>query len=433
MARVTVISNDLDTTQATISALDGAHDVLALGWGDDLGLLRVHATHPDVVVVDADVLWAAGASRHLRRPGREVPGEASPTGPAVLALIDVGREERIIPCFDRGADDYLLSPFLGRDLVGKVESLQAQRLGLLHTASHDPIAISDEGMILRSPDLGPDGIGAQLGRYEVLGVLGRGGYGVVYRARDVALGRDVALKVLPRELHDDAEAVARFFRESTAISRLNHPNIVRFYEVGSYRGRLYFTMELVEGQTLKQIADNEAPLPPREATFYVAEIAKALAAIDSIGLVHRDVKPENVVVTADGQVKLIDFGLVRIHDTAAITSQEDVLGTPYFMCPEYIREPGVPDIRYDLYALGVTFFHLLTGEYPFDGKNAAQVMERHLRSPAPNVADFQPGVPLIAQKTIERLLRKDPDRRPQTAQEVLLMLRPLLRPARRVA
>src|SRR5690606_29237736 len=131
----------------------------------------------------------------------------------------------------------------------------------------------------------------------------------------VTLERDVALKVLPRDLHDNPEAVARFFRESTAISRLDHPNIVKFYEVGSYRGRLYFTMELVDGCTLKDIADREAPLPPREATWYVAGIANALAAIDSLGLVHRDVKPENVLVTRDGQVKLIDFGLVRMQDT----------------------------------------------------------------------------------------------------------------------
>ncbi|HBP23888.1 MAG TPA: serine/threonine protein kinase, partial [Planctomycetes bacterium] len=139
------------------------------------------------------------------------------------------------------------------------------------------------------------------------------------------------------------------------------------------------------------------------------------------------IKPENVMITADDELKLIDFGLVRIRDTAAITSEEDVLGTPYFMCPEYIRAPGVPDIRYDLYALGVTFFNLLTGEYPFDGKNAAHVMEKHLRCPAPRVSSYTPGIPYVADRVIERLLRKDPDHRPQTPEEVLILLRPLLR------
>ena len=127
------------------------------------------------------------------------------------------------------------------------------------------------------------------------------------------------------------------------------------------------------------------------------------------------------------QVKLIDFGLVRIDGTAAITSDDDVLGTPYFMCPEYIRAPGVPDIRYDLYALGVTFFNLLSGEYPFDGKNAAHVMEKHLRVPAPRVSAYQPGVPYLAERIVDRLLRKDPNRRPQTPQEVLALLEPLLK------
>ncbi len=431
MARITIITDDLDTRIEAVSALDAAaHDTCALA-GTALGQrLPVQASEPDVLVVEAEVLLQGGVKALLREHAAAAAGEGDVAvrtrAPAVLVLIDVGREELIIPCFDRGADDYLLKPFDRRDLLGKVDSLQAQRLGLLQTATYDPIAISDEGMILRHPDLGEDGIGAQLGRYEIRGMLGRGGYGVVYRAHDVALGRDVALKVLPRDLHDNPEAVARFFRESTAISRLDHPNIVKFYEVGSYRGRLYFTMELIHGRTLKDIADHEAPLPPREATWYVAGIAGALAAIDSLGLVHRDVKPENVLITRDGGVKLIDFGLVRMHDTAAITSQEDVLGTPYFMCPEYIRAPGIPDIRYDLYALGVTYFHLLTGEYPFDGKNAAQVMEKHLRAPAPDVAQYQPGVPLVARKAVERLLRKEPERRPQTPQEVLYMLKPLL-------
>jgi serine/threonine-protein kinase len=185
-------------------------------------------------------------------------------------------------------------------------------------------------------------------------------------------------------------------------------------------------MEVVEGKTLKVISDAEAPLDPWRAARYIAGIAEALDAIASIGLVHRDVKPENVLITPWEQVKLIDFGLVRIDGTAAITSDDDVLGTPYFMCPEYIRAPGIPDIRYDLYALGVTFFNLLTGEYPFDGKNAAHVMEKHLRCPPPSVSAFRGGVPILAQRIVKRLLSKDPDNRLQTPRELLRMMAPLL-------
>ena len=426
MARITLVTSDLEIRQHAVGALDGSHDVAAVSPSADPR--RAAAGAPDILILEAQHLRSpAGAALVTEAQGQ---GSGAARPPAILVLIEEGEEQQIVPCFEAGADDYAVVPFGARDLRRKVDGLQALRLGLLSTATHDPIAISDSGMILREPDLNTgasaDGAPTQLGRYEVRELVGRGGYGVVYRARDLALGRDVALKVLPRELHGNTEAVARFFREATAISRLDHPNIVRFYEVGSYQGRLYFTMELVEGRTLKDIADKEAPLPAGLSAYYVAEIARALAAIDSIGLVHRDVKPENVLVTHDGRVKLIDFGLVRIQDTADITSQEDVLGTPYFMCPEYIRAPGVPDIRYDLYALGVTFFNLLSGEYPFDGKNAAQVMEKHLRAPAPKISDFQPEVPALAEWIIERLLRKDPERRLQTPTEVVELLQPLI-------
>jgi CheY-like chemotaxis protein/predicted Ser/Thr protein kinase len=430
MARVTIISNDLDIRLDTLSALEGVHDVAVLGWPlTQAPPEQLTAHRPDVIMVDLAVLSAPGGSDLLDAATlvSDSPG-ARRAPPAVLVLLAEGQEGQIVPCFEAGADDYLTVPFNARHLRAKVDGLQAVRLGLLGTSAHDPIAISDEGMILASPDL-ESGAGTQLGRYRICGLLGRGGYGVVYRAWDVALEREVALKVLPKDMHDDTEAVARFFREASAITRLNHPNIVKLYEVGNYQGRYYLTMELLEGRTLKDLAEREAPLDARRAARYVGEIAKALGAINSIGLVHRDIKPENVMITRDEEVKLIDFGLVRIRDTAAITSEEDVLGTPYFMCPEYIREPGVPDIRYDLYALGVTFFNLLSGEYPFDGKNAAHVMEKHLRVPAPRVSSYQPGVPYVADRVIDRLLRKDPNKRPQTPEEVLLLLQPLLRRA----
>jgi len=429
MARISVVSNDLDTRLRIVSGLDGYHDVSAHSWpvsGGDLPQIAAHL--PDVVIVDIDVVRKPGGATLLDAAGLAAAAGTRAHPPAVLVLINEGEEDRIVNLFEAGADDYMLKPFSGSHLRAKLDGVQAVRLGLLETSAHDPIAISDEGMILQSPDLQP-GAMTQLGRYRILGMLGRGGYGVVYRVHDVVLDRQVALKVLPKEMHNNSEAVARFFREASAISRLNHPNIVQFYEVGSFQSRYYFTMEIVEGRTLKEVAEVEAPLAPRLAARYVAEIAKALGAINSIGLVHRDIKPENVIVTPDGRVKLIDFGLVRIRDTAAITSEEDVLGTPYFMCPEYIREPGIPDIRYDLYALGVTFFNLLSGEYPFDGKNAAHVMEKHLRCPAPRVSSYQPGVPYVADRVVERLLRKDPNLRPQTPEEVLILLRPLLRAA----
>jgi DNA-binding response OmpR family regulator/predicted Ser/Thr protein kinase len=432
MARIVVVSDDPETRCQAVQALDREHDIIACGRPGKAQAAALRDGGPDLIIIDTDVLFdpvdvLGPAHRVEKQRSAESTVTLRTRAPAVLALVAPGEEDRIIACFEAGADDYLPLPLDPAALQGKVERVLVQRLGLWGLdPTLDPIAISDDGRIVGASSDG-DELSANLGRYEVRGVLGKGGYGVVYRAWDLALEREVALKVLPRDMHDNAEAVARFFRESTAIARLNHPNIVRFHEVGAFQGRYFFTMELVTGRTLKDIADKTAPLPTKRAARYVAGITRALAALDSLGLVHRDVKPENVIITEDDQVKLIDFGLVKIHGTAAITSQDDVLGTPYFMAPEYIRAPGVPDIRYDIYALGVTFFHLLTGEYPFDGKNAAHVMEKHLRCPPPKVSQYQPGVPLIAEKVIERLLQKDPTRRPQTPDDVLVMLRPLLR------
>lgn len=438
MARIVVVSDDPDTRNQAVQALDREHDIVACPRPDRAQAAALRESAPDLIVIDTAALFdpvdVLGPAARIEKCSAESTVTLRTRAPAVLVLVAPGEEDRIIACFEAGADDYVTLPVEAAALKAKVDRVLLQRMGLWGLdPGLDPIAISDDGRILRGTYLDDDeveddeGIQANLGRYQVRGTLGKGGYGVVYRAWDLALEREVALKVLPRDMHDNPEAVARFFRESTAIARLNHPNIVRFYEVGAYQGRYYFTMELVEGRTLKDIADKEAPMPPKKAARYIAGIARALAALDSLGLVHRDVKPENVIITSDDQVKLIDFGLVKIRDTAAITSQDDVLGTPYFMAPEYIRAPGIPDIRYDLYALGITFFHLLTGEYPFDGKNAAHVMEKHLRCAPPKVSAYQPGVPLVAERLIERLLQKDPDKRLQTPEDVLVMLRPLLR------
>ncbi|HZU95935.1 MAG TPA: serine/threonine-protein kinase, partial [Planctomycetota bacterium] len=309
---------------------------------------------------------------------------------------------------------------------------RATKRPIVRDAATENLAISDDGRLQKEDGEifeGDSDVPAALGRYDVLGVLGKGGYGTVYRARDLAHdGRPCALKVLPANSTQNAEAVARFFRESAAIARADHPNIVKFYELGSANGRFYFTMELVEGTTLKQIVEVESPLPETRAASFIGQAASALSALSSLGFVHRDIKPENMVVLPDDRVKLIDFGLVKIHDTATITSQDDVLGTPYFMAPEYISAACKPDVRYDIYSLGVTFFNLLTGQYPFEGKNAAHVMEKHLRETPPLPSSKNPKVTTACDRLVVKMLEKDPKKRPQSAEELLALVRPLLAP-----
>ncbi len=448
MAHVLVLSDDARAREQAVMALDKtAHEVFATGGAElrrgAAGALArtIRSFGPELIVIDLDVLTRVTESTERLLEALQPDKVATRGGtavavraPSVLVLIPVGQEGQIIPSFEAGADDYVLKPIEAKELRTKVEVLlgsRASKRPIIREAATEHLSISDDGR-LQHEDGGAFAGGdvpAALGRYDVLGILGKGGYGTVYRARDLSRDhRPCALKVLPASATQNAEAVARFFRESAAIARVDHPNIVKFYELGSVKGRFYFTMELVEGTTLEQIVEVEAPLPETRAASFVAQCASALGALGSLGFVHRDIKPENMVVLPDDRLKLIDFGLVKIHDTATITSQDDVLGTPYFMAPEYISAACKPDVRYDIYSLGVSFYNLVTGEYPFEGKNAAHVMEKHLREPAPAPSLRNPRLTQACDKLVLRMLEKDPKKRPQTPDELIALLRPLLAP-----
>jgi DNA-binding response OmpR family regulator len=453
MGNILVLSDDARAREQAVLSLEKTrHEVFATGGGElrrgAAGALArtLRSFGPELVVIDLDVLSRVCESTdrilEALSPDRDAPGGAGSSGsqaavavraPAVLVLIPEGREDQIIPSFEAGADDYILKPIDPKELRMKTDVLLGSRgtRRVTQDAATESLTISDDGKLQREDgaSLEEGDLPAMLGRYEVTGILGKGGYGTVYRAKDTARdGRPCALKVLPATATQNAEAVARFFRESAAIARVDHPNIVKFYELGSVRGRFYFTMELVEGTTLKQIIEHEAPLPEARAAVFMAQAANALKALAGLGFVHRDIKPENMVICSNDRLKLIDFGLVKISDTATITSQDDVLGTPYFMAPEYISAVCKPDVRYDIYSLGVTFWNALTGEYPFEGKNAAHVMEKHLRERAPAPSSRNMRVTPACDKLVLRMLEKEPKNRPQSADELLALLRPLLAP-----
>jgi DNA-binding response OmpR family regulator/predicted Ser/Thr protein kinase len=448
MAHLLVLSDDARAREQAVLALEKTnHEVFATGGADirrgaaGAFAKTIRSFKPELIIIDLDVLSRVSESTErlldALQPERATGQGGAATAvraPAVLVLIPLGHEGQIIPSFEAGADDYALKPIDPKELRTKVEILlgsRASKRPIVRDAETEHLSISDDGKLQNQEgeDFAGDVPGA-LGRYDVLGILGKGGYGTVYRARDLGRdGRPCALKVLPAQATQNAEAVARFFRESAAIARVDHPNIVRFYELGSVKGRFYFTMELVEGTTLKQIVEAESPLPEPRAAHFVAQAASALSALSSLGFVHRDIKPENMVVLPDDRMKLIDFGLVKITDTATITSADDVLGTPYFMAPEYISAACRPDVRYDIYSLGVTFFNMLTGEYPFEGKNAAHVMEKHLREAPPAPSARNPRVTTACDRLVLRMLEKDPKKRPQSADELIAGLRPLLAPS----
>jgi dienelactone hydrolase len=273
------------------------------------------------------------------------------------------------------------------------------------------------------------GPGARLGPYEIVSPLGAGGMGCVYRAKHLKLGRDVAIKVLPPEVSTDPTHLLRFEREARAASALNHPAIVTIHDIDEHEGTTYIAMELVEGRTLRErIA--EGPLPASYAVAIAIQIAEGLAKAHAAGVTHRDLKPENVMVTDDGRVKILDFGLAKstnvseLAGASAVTTMTKataggvLLGTLHYMSPEQASGAAV-DSRSDLFSLGVLLYELLCGRRPFEGSSAATVISAILRDAPPPLTKVRPGAaPRELERIVHECLEKEPGRRPASAEEL---------------
>jgi serine/threonine protein kinase len=260
--------------------------------------------------------------------------------------------------------------------------------------------------------------GTRLGPYEVIGPLGAGGMGEVYRARDTRLGREVAIKVLPEQLSADAGRLRRFEKESRAASSLNHPNIVTIYEVGQSDSTSFIVMELVDGKTLREVLVGGA-LPVRKLLDIAIQIAEGLAKAHSAGIVHRDLKPENVMVTQDGLVKILDFGLAKLaqpdiesdHATHAPTVSEGtrpgiVTGTVNYMSPEQASAHPI-DFRSDQFSFGSVLYEMTTVKTAFRRATAAQTMAAIIQDDPEPIASINPKVPAPLRWIVERCLAKD--------------------------
>jgi eukaryotic-like serine/threonine-protein kinase len=253
------------------------------------------------------------------------------------------------------------------------------------------------------------------GRYELEELVGEGGMSSVYRAHDVVLERRVALKILHEHFSHDAEYVERFRREARAIARLAHPNVVTVIDRGEWKGRQFIVFEHVEGETLKEVVVREGPLPVGRALQLACQIARALAFAHGLGIVHRDVKPHNVLVDAGGTAKVTDFGIARSLDIDdALTETGTVLGTGHYISPEQASGERAGEAS-DQYSLGVVLYELLVGTVPYPGENLMSVAMRHLSEPVPSVRAARPDVPERVDAVVARALAKRPaDRFPST-------------------
>ena len=260
-------------------------------------------------------------------------------------------------------------------------------------------------------------IGMLLGdRYEILEKIGTGGMSDEYKAKDHKLYRPVAVKVLKQEFSENTNFVAKFRSEAQAAAGLMHPNIVNVYDVGEENDIYYIVMELVEGITLKKYIEKKARLSVKEAISIAIQVSMGIEAAHNNHIIHRDIKPQNIIISRDGKVKVTDFGIAKAATSNTITS--NVMGSVHYTSPEQARG-GYSDAKSDIYSLGVTLFEMLTGRVPFNGETTVAIAIKHIQDPMPSPRDFVPEIPVSAEQIVQKCTQKSPDRRYQTMVEVI--------------
>lgn len=264
-------------------------------------------------------------------------------------------------------------------------------------------------------------IGMMIGdRYEILEKIGTGGMSDVYKAKDHKLNRFVAVKVLKQEFSENANFVSKFRIEAQAAAGLMHPNIVNVYDVGEENNIYYIVMELVEGITLKKYIEKKARLSYKEAVSIAIQVSMGIEAAHNNHIIHRDIKPQNIIISKDGKVKVTDFGIAKAATSNTITS--NVMGSVHYTSPEQARG-GYSDEKSDIYSLGITMFEMLTGRVPFNGETTVAIAIKHIQEEMPSPAEFVPEIPGSVESIVLKCCQKSPDRRYQNVQELLADLK----------
>ncbi|HPU45956.1 MAG TPA: protein kinase, partial [Thermoclostridium sp.] len=262
-------------------------------------------------------------------------------------------------------------------------------------------------------------VGTVLGnRYSILSEIGSGGMARVYKAQDRYLQRHVAVKILKDEFKHDADFLKRFEKEAQAAASLTHPNIVQIYDVGTDNGNYYIVMELVEGITLKEYIKKVGALDWKEAVSITIQICSALSKAHSRGIVHRDIKPQNILITSDGIPKVTDFGIARAASADTATMKLDTIGSVHYSSPEQVCG-GYIDEKSDIYSIGVTFFEMVTGRLPFDGESSVSVALKHIQDIPPLPTDVKPGIPSALNTIVMKAMAKSRKDRYQSASELI--------------
>lgn len=267
------------------------------------------------------------------------------------------------------------------------------------------------------------------GRYKLLEIIGGGGMSNVYLAHDMILDRDVAIKILRYDFSNEEELHRRFQREALSATSLTHPNIVNIYDVGEDGDIHYIVMEYVKGDTLKQYIQNNAPISPTRSVIIMKQLTSALANAHNNHIIHRDVKPQNILLDEEGNVKITDFGIAMALSATSYTQTNSVLGTVHYLSPEQARG-GTANKRSDIYALGIVLFELLTGQLPFSGESAVSIALKHLQTETPSIRAIIPSIPQSLENVVLKATAKDQNDRYQSAEEMEVDLATALSPER---
>lgn len=260
-------------------------------------------------------------------------------------------------------------------------------------------------------------------RYEIVGKVGAGGMSDVYKAKDHTLGRFVAIKVLKQEFSEDVNFVTKFRTEAQSAAGLEHPNIVNIYDVGSENGMYYIVMEYVEGITLKTYIEKKGQLSFKEAVSIAIQVGRGIEAAHNKHIIHRDIKPQNIIISTEGKVKVTDFGIARVATTNTINA--DVMGSVHYASPEQARN-GFVDGKSDIYSLGIVMYEMVTGRVPFDGESTVAIAIQHLQEEMVVPSAYAPNLPISMEKIILKCTQKSPDRRYQTISDLLMDLKKAL-------
>lgn len=285
---------------------------------------------------------------------------------------------------------------------------------------------------------GPDPhLGKVLGGCQILSRIAQGGMGVVYRAKQLNLGRIVAVKILSQELASDEKFRRRFVEEARSAAQLSHGNIVHINDAGEYQGLIFIVMEYVDGRDLKDLLAEEGRLDIARALDISIQISAALRHAHSRGIIHRDVKPENIMLTRDGEAKLADLGLAKraaSDKSLHLTQDNSLLGTPYYMAPEQAKNFHQVDRRSDIYSLGVTLYKMLTGKVPFDGRSPFEVMIKAIDGKKIPIRGLRDDVPPSLESIVDRMMQRTPEKRyqdiDQVMQDLTAVLHSIMVPAR---